>query len=176
VKINFFVKKKFSEKKVRIPSGIPNYDSLISGGFEKKSTNLLVGGSGSGKSIFATQFLIEGMRKGEACLYVTFEEEKELMRKYKEEGDIGARNKVVMDQQWMVSRMARKYSNNGSFMDLVNRGNEGLIYALENFDISIYQRIITILNSQIFKNFLKSFYYKLYSFLCFINFVRPRNF
>src|SRR3989344_9554011 len=74
---------------------------------------------------------------------LSFEEEKELMRKYKEEGDIGARNKVVMDQQWMVSRMARKYSNNGSFMDLVNRGNEGLIYALENFDISRGVRVIT---------------------------------
>ena len=35
-----------------------------------------MGGSGSGKTIFATQFLVEGMKKGEKCLYVTFEEKK----------------------------------------------------------------------------------------------------
>ncbi|MFH1425567.1 MAG: ATPase domain-containing protein [archaeon] len=66
--------KKLSE---RIPTGVVNYDKLISGGFERDSTNLLVGGSGSGKSIFAAQFLVGGLRKGEKCLYVTFEEKKE---------------------------------------------------------------------------------------------------
>jgi circadian clock protein KaiC len=60
----------------RVPSGIVNFDRLIQGGFEQSSTNLLVGGSGSGKSIFATQFLFEGMERGEHCLYITFEEKK----------------------------------------------------------------------------------------------------
>jgi circadian clock protein KaiC len=61
----------------RVPTGAVNYDKLIGGGFEKNSTNLLVGGSGSGKTILATQFLVGGMKKGEKCLYVTFEEQKE---------------------------------------------------------------------------------------------------
>ncbi len=61
----------------RIPIGIPNFDRLIEGGFEKNSTNLLVGSSGSGKSIFAAQFLVEAMDRGEKCLYITFEEDKE---------------------------------------------------------------------------------------------------
>ncbi len=60
----------------RIPSGIPNFDRLVEGGFEAGSTNLIVGGSGSGKSILATQFLVSGMDRGEHCLYVTFEEKK----------------------------------------------------------------------------------------------------
>jgi len=64
-------------KMERIPVGVPGFDSLISGGVEKNSTNLLVGGSGSGKTIFATQFMVDGMKKGEKCLYVTFEEKKE---------------------------------------------------------------------------------------------------
>ena len=78
-KINLFEKpfKKLKlAKKVRVPTGIPKFDELIEGGFEKYSTNLIVGGSGSGKSIFATQFIMEGMKKGEKCLYVTFEEKK----------------------------------------------------------------------------------------------------
>lgn len=75
--VNEKVPKKSKLSNERASAGIPNYDKLIEGGFERSSTNLLVGGSGSGKSIFATQFLISGMKKGEACLYVTFEEHKE---------------------------------------------------------------------------------------------------
>ena len=60
----------------RVSTGISNFDSLIEKGFEKNSTNLIIGASGSGKSIFATQFIIEGLKKGEKCLYVTFEEKR----------------------------------------------------------------------------------------------------
>jgi len=60
----------------RVPTGILNLDKVIEGGLEKNSTNLLVGGSGNGKSIFATQFLMEGVKKDEAVLYVAFEEKK----------------------------------------------------------------------------------------------------
>ena len=64
-------------KTERVPMGIKGFDKLIQGGFEKNSANLIVGGSGLGKTIFATQFLIDGLRGGENCLYVTFEEKKE---------------------------------------------------------------------------------------------------
>ncbi len=65
------------EKQKKVPTGISNLDKLIEGGFEKKSVNVIVGGAGSGKTILATQFLIEGMKHDEKCLYVTFEEKKE---------------------------------------------------------------------------------------------------
>ncbi len=61
----------------RIPTYIANFDKLIEGGLEKNSTNLVAGNAGAGKTIFATQFLVGGMEKGEKCLFVTFEEEKE---------------------------------------------------------------------------------------------------
>lgn len=61
----------------RVSSGILNLDKLMEGGFEKNSTNLIIGESGSGKTIFGVQFLIEGIKKGENCLYITFEEKKE---------------------------------------------------------------------------------------------------
>lgn len=66
-----------SGKIERVPMYIKNFDHLVEGGFTKNSTNLVVGSSGSGKSIFSTQFLVEGMIRGEKCLYVTFEEKKE---------------------------------------------------------------------------------------------------
>ncbi len=65
------------EKQKKVPSGVPNLDKLIEGGFEKNSANVIVGGAGSGKTILATQFLVEGIKRGEKCLYVTFEEKKE---------------------------------------------------------------------------------------------------
>jgi len=74
---NIVSKTKLPKGPIRIPTGITNFDSLIEGGFEKDSTNLLVGSSGAGKSIFAVQFLIEGIKKGEKCLYITFEEKKQ---------------------------------------------------------------------------------------------------
>ena len=78
-KDNLLIKQKKIKNKTkrqRIPTGIKNFDSLIEGGFEQNSTNLLVGTSGAGKSIFAMQFLINGIRKGGRVLYVTFEEKK----------------------------------------------------------------------------------------------------
>ncbi|MBU0467339.1 MAG: hypothetical protein KJ718_04705 [Nanoarchaeota archaeon] len=71
------VKKSGNKSLERVTTGIPNFDGLIQGGFEKDSTNMVVGSSGIGKTIFATQFLIDGIKKGEKCLYVTFEEKKE---------------------------------------------------------------------------------------------------
>jgi len=68
--------KQHNSSKERISSGIKNLDRITEGGFRKNSTNLVVGGSGNGKSIFAIQFLIEGMKRGENVLYVSFEEKK----------------------------------------------------------------------------------------------------
>lgn len=61
----------------RVKTGIVNLDPLIQGGVKEKSINLVAGGAGSGKTIFAVQFLLEGLKEGESCLYITFEERKE---------------------------------------------------------------------------------------------------
>ncbi len=61
----------------RLPSGVHGFDKLVQGGFKEKSINLIVGGPGSGKTIFAMMFLVEGFKKGEPGIYVTFEERKE---------------------------------------------------------------------------------------------------
>ncbi len=62
-------------KSDRVPTGIPGFDKLIGGGFIKGSTNLLAGGTGSGKSIFSMEFLYNGISKfNEPGLYICFEE------------------------------------------------------------------------------------------------------
>jgi len=69
--------KESSKPKDKAKTGINTFDKMIGGGFERESINLIAGSSGSGKTIFALEFLIEGMKKGEKGLYVTFEEKKE---------------------------------------------------------------------------------------------------
>ncbi len=64
-------------KVTRIESGISGLDPKIQGGFEKGSVISVVGGPGSGKSIFGMQFLYKGLQNGENCLYLSFEEDKD---------------------------------------------------------------------------------------------------
>ncbi len=59
----------------RIESGIPGLDKLIQGGFVKNSINLVAGQTGAGKTIFCTQYLLHGLRKGEKGLYISLGQE-----------------------------------------------------------------------------------------------------
>ena len=61
----------------RMTTGVENLDKLSGGGFIEKSITLVAGSAGSGKTILAMQFLWEGLKEGDACLYMTFEEHKE---------------------------------------------------------------------------------------------------
>ena len=76
---NIKIKHKPVEQKIeRTPTGIPGLDDVIEGGLKKDSITLVGGCAGSGKSIFAMQFLINGILKyNEPGVYVTFEEDKQ---------------------------------------------------------------------------------------------------
>ena len=67
-------------KPERIKSGIPGLDKLIDGGLVKGSSVLISGGAGVGKSIFSLQYMWEGLRNGESCVYITLEETAEELR------------------------------------------------------------------------------------------------
>ncbi|HLD87114.1 MAG TPA: ATPase domain-containing protein [Candidatus Nanoarchaeia archaeon] len=66
----------------RIRTGVPGIDHLTEGGFERNSSVLVMGGGGCGKSIFATQFLVEGAKSNETGIYISFEERKERFFKH----------------------------------------------------------------------------------------------
>ena len=61
----------------RISSGTPGFDRLIQTGFKRNSINLIAGEPGYGKTIMALQFLLEGCKKNEPGIYITFEEKKD---------------------------------------------------------------------------------------------------
>ena len=66
-----------------VRTGIDDFDGLFaSGGYPKGSAILVLGGPGSGKSIFAMQFVYNGAKNyGEAGIYVTLEESPEKLER-----------------------------------------------------------------------------------------------
>jgi circadian clock protein KaiC len=63
------------EVRTKARTGIVGFDAITDGGLPRGRTTLLVGGPGSGKTIFALQFLVHGAQKcKEPGIFVTFEE------------------------------------------------------------------------------------------------------
>ncbi|MCE9531938.1 MAG: AAA family ATPase [Planctomycetes bacterium] len=61
----------------RLPCGVAGFDDMLGGGIPEGDSLLVAGPSGSGKSVFATQFIAEGLRRGEAGIVAIFEERPE---------------------------------------------------------------------------------------------------
>ena len=62
-----------SAKGQRVPTGTPGLDEMLGGGLPHGYSLLVVGPSGSGKTILATEFLAEGVRRGEPGVIAAFE-------------------------------------------------------------------------------------------------------
>ena len=61
----------------RLSSGIAELDAMMGGGIPEGDSLLVAGPSGSGKSVLATQFIAEGLRRGEPGILAIFEERPE---------------------------------------------------------------------------------------------------
>jgi KaiC/GvpD/RAD55 family RecA-like ATPase len=58
----------------RISTGIPGLDESIEGGIPKGFSVIVTGPPGTGKSTFCMQYLMEGVKKDEKCIFFSFEE------------------------------------------------------------------------------------------------------
>lgn len=58
----------------RLSVGIPELDKMMGGGILEGDSLLVAGPSGTGKSALATQFIAEGLRRGEPGIIAVFEE------------------------------------------------------------------------------------------------------
>jgi len=65
-----------SSDQPRTPTGVPGLDNILCGGLPRGCLYLVDGNPGVGKTTLALQFLLEGVRHGERCLYITLSETK----------------------------------------------------------------------------------------------------
>jgi circadian clock protein KaiC len=69
-------------KNDRVPTGIEGFDELVEGGIPRGYLVLVAGTAGSGKTIFASQYLHHGLsRFNEPGIYVSFAENREMFLK-----------------------------------------------------------------------------------------------
>ncbi len=59
---------------IRVTTGVPGLDEMMNGGYYLGSTTLVVGITGSGKSVMALQYIAEGARLGERSIMLTLDE------------------------------------------------------------------------------------------------------
>jgi circadian clock protein KaiC len=74
-------------------TGIEGFDDLIGGGLPRDCFYLLQGDPGSGKTTFALQFLLEGLRSGEPAFYITLSETRAELEK------------VAVSHAWSLERI-----------------------------------------------------------------------
>src|SRR5208282_218420 len=78
------------------PSGMGGLDDILRGGYPQNCLHLVTGAPGTGKTTLAMQFLLEGVQRGERCLYVTLSETKKEIEK------------VARSHGWDISRLRVK--------------------------------------------------------------------
>jgi circadian clock protein KaiC len=61
----------------RSATGVPGLDEILRGGLLPERFYLVSGNPGSGKTTLALQYLLEGVRSGERCLYITLSESRD---------------------------------------------------------------------------------------------------
>ncbi|HEX5444638.1 MAG TPA: ATPase domain-containing protein [Pirellulales bacterium] len=62
----------------RLSCGVAELDAMLGGGIPQGDSVLVAGPSGAGKSVLATQFIAEGLRRGEPGIMAIFEESPEV--------------------------------------------------------------------------------------------------
>ncbi|ADB57872.1 RAD55 family ATPase [Archaeoglobus profundus] len=58
---------------MRVKTGVFGLDPLLSGGFLPNTINVVLGGTGVGKTIFTLQYVLQGLKNKECCLFVSFD-------------------------------------------------------------------------------------------------------
>ncbi len=85
----------------RAAFGLPELDVLMGGGLPVGSTTMLAGSLGIGKTLFSAHFALEGVRKGEKALFVSF---------FEELGALAARaQRIALDLQPSVASGALRF-------------------------------------------------------------------
>ena len=65
----------------RVRTGVDGLDEMLQGGLPENHIVVVMGSFGTGKTTIALQFIVEGIRNGEPCIFISLEEDKESISK-----------------------------------------------------------------------------------------------
>ncbi len=58
---------------MRVETGVYGLDELLDSGFRPNTVNVVLGSTGTGKTIFSLQFLLKGLERGEKGIFISFD-------------------------------------------------------------------------------------------------------
>src|SRR3989338_5665452 len=126
----------------RIKTGIPGLDSITGGGLIKNSVNLLCGGTGTGKTIFSLQYILNGAKQyNERGFYISFEETEDDLKSDIE--GLGIPSRAVEDDPKIKNKLKSVVESKGLSFKEVSKGVEFFadtkfayipVYGITNFD------------------------------------------
>ena len=82
IKTKIFPKLKKQRAEEFVKTGIVGFDALLDQGIPQGTSVLVAGGTGTGKTIFCLQTLFNAAKNGEKCLYLSFEESEQRLKKH----------------------------------------------------------------------------------------------
>jgi circadian clock protein KaiC len=120
------IKKNYFSPQQKVSTGIDGLDNILGGGFQKGTTVLIEGSSGTGKTVLGLQFLLKGVKYNEKGLLVATEESANFIKQYAYSFDIESnifnnRDIIIMD------RVYSRVSLEEVISDLVDRVNSNSI-------------------------------------------------
>jgi KaiC domain protein len=65
----------------RVKTGVDGLDEMLQGGLPENHIVVVMGSFGTGKTTLGLQFIVEGLRKDEPCIFISLEEDKDSILK-----------------------------------------------------------------------------------------------
>lgn len=81
----------------RATFGLPELDKLLGGGLTRKTSTLLAGSLGAGKTLLALQFALSSISQGEPALFLGFRETREQLLQKASAFDLGAQFRAALE-------------------------------------------------------------------------------
>lgn len=96
----------------KIKSGIFGMNALMDGGINENSSTVVIGSSGAGKTLFATQFLLRGLEIGQEGVFITLDEPPyQIINEAKEMGWLEVEDCVKEKRLIFVDASGRQFIN-----------------------------------------------------------------
>ena len=145
---------KEEEDKRYVLTGVPGFDKLFKNGIPRGNNILILGGPGSGKTIFCLQMLAYHAAQGKKCLYMSFEESEErLIEHMKEFGwnpdELIKSGNLKINRYLTTDIYYEEDSSSAGVQAMMARTSDNMLLDLEPFIIGDegYKPDITVIDS-----------------------------